>query len=132
MAVLRPLGWLLIITRRKGGRTLRRRTILRTLWQEREKYPFREPCISNRKIFWKILRKSSVWLPVAKCDCIYAYFITCVKAVKDEKTGRGIELHCNYDPKTLVDHPRMGAKSKATLHWVSAILARHRSRGACV
>ncbi len=50
----------------------------------------------------------------------YAYFITCVKAVKDEKTGRVIELHCTYDPKTLGGSSPDGRKVKATLHWVSA------------
>ena len=50
----------------------------------------------------------------------YAYFITCVKTVKDEKTGRVIELHCTYDPKTLGGSSPDGRKVKATLHWVSA------------
>ena len=72
-------------------------------------------------IFWKIRRKSSsVWLPGAKCDLRYAYFITCVKAVKDEKTGRVVELHCTYDPETRGGSSPDGRKVKATLHWVSA------------
>jgi len=50
----------------------------------------------------------------------YAYYITCVKAVKDEKTGRVVELHCTYDPKTLGGSSPDGRKVKATLHWVSA------------
>ena len=50
----------------------------------------------------------------------YAYYITCVKAVKDEDTGRVIELHCTYDPKTRGGSSPDGRKVKATLHWVSA------------
>ncbi len=50
----------------------------------------------------------------------YAYFIKCESAVKDEKTGEVIELHCTYDPQTRDGAPPDGRKVKATLHWVSA------------
>lgn len=50
----------------------------------------------------------------------YAYFITCVEVVKDEKTGEVVELHCTYDPKTKGGDSPDGRKVKATLHWVSA------------
>jgi glutaminyl-tRNA synthetase len=50
----------------------------------------------------------------------YAYYITCVKAVKDENTGRVVALHCTYDPKTRGGSAPDGRKVKATLHWVSA------------
>jgi glutaminyl-tRNA synthetase len=50
----------------------------------------------------------------------YAYFITCVSIVKDEKTGEAVELHCTYDPKTRGGDSPDGRKVKATLHWVSA------------
>jgi glutaminyl-tRNA synthetase len=50
----------------------------------------------------------------------YAYYITCVKIVKDEKSGQVIELHCTYDPKTRGGSSPDGRKVKATLHWVSA------------
>jgi glutaminyl-tRNA synthetase len=49
----------------------------------------------------------------------YAYYIKCVKAVKDEKTGRVVALHCTYDPKTRGGSSPDGRKVKATLHWVS-------------
>ncbi|MBW2086289.1 MAG: glutamine--tRNA ligase/YqeY domain fusion protein, partial [Deltaproteobacteria bacterium] len=49
----------------------------------------------------------------------YAYYITCVGVVKDEKTGEVIELHCTYDPKTRGGGSPDGRKVKATLHWVS-------------
>jgi len=50
----------------------------------------------------------------------YAYFITCQKAVKDEKTGEILELHCTYDPATRGGDAPDGRKVKATLHWVAA------------
>jgi glutaminyl-tRNA synthetase len=50
----------------------------------------------------------------------YAYFIRCVRVVKDEKTGEVVELHCTYDPATRGGDAQDGRKVKATLHWVSA------------
>ncbi len=50
----------------------------------------------------------------------YAYFITCVGVVKDEKTGEIRELRCTYDPATRGGDAPDGRKVKATLHWVSA------------
>jgi len=49
----------------------------------------------------------------------YAYFITCVEAVKDDK-GEVVELRCTYDPETKGGDAPDGRKVKATLHWVSA------------
>jgi glutaminyl-tRNA synthetase len=50
----------------------------------------------------------------------YAYYITCVNVVKDEKTGDIIELQCTYDPQTRGGDSPDGRKVKGTLHWVSA------------
>ncbi|MGD9503968.1 MAG: glutamine--tRNA ligase/YqeY domain fusion protein [Syntrophobacteraceae bacterium] len=50
----------------------------------------------------------------------YAYFITCVGVVKDEKTGEVTELHCTYDPATRGGSAPDGRQVKATLHWASA------------
>jgi len=50
----------------------------------------------------------------------YAYFIKCIKVVKDEETGEVVELHCTYDPETRGGGSPDGRKVKATLHWVSA------------
>jgi glutaminyl-tRNA synthetase len=50
----------------------------------------------------------------------YAYYIRCVRVVKDEKTGQVVELHCTYDPDTRGGSSPDGRKVKATLHWVSA------------
>ena len=50
----------------------------------------------------------------------YAYFITCVGLVKDEKTGEITEVHCTYDPQTRGGDSPDNRKVKSTLHWVSA------------
>jgi len=49
----------------------------------------------------------------------YAYYIKCMKVVKDEKTDKVVELHCTYDPDTRGGSSPDGRKVKATLHWVS-------------
>ncbi|RJR22484.1 MAG: glutamine--tRNA ligase/YqeY domain fusion protein [Nitrospiraceae bacterium] len=49
----------------------------------------------------------------------YAYFITCVDVIKDER-GEITEIHCTYDPATRGGDAPDGRKVKATLHWVSA------------
>jgi glutaminyl-tRNA synthetase len=50
----------------------------------------------------------------------HAYIIKCERVVKDEKTGKIIELHCTYDPKTKSGEALENRKVKGTLHWVSA------------
>jgi glutaminyl-tRNA synthetase len=50
----------------------------------------------------------------------YAYFITCVDVVKDERSGEILELRCTYDPATRGGDAPDGRKVRGTLHWVSA------------
>jgi len=50
----------------------------------------------------------------------HAYYIKCVRVVKDEGTGKVIELHCRYDPATRGGWSSDGRKVMGTLHWVSA------------
>jgi glutaminyl-tRNA synthetase len=50
----------------------------------------------------------------------YGYFIKCLDAVTDPKTGDIQELHCTYDPETKGGFAPDGHKVKATIHWVSA------------
>jgi glutaminyl-tRNA synthetase len=40
--------------------------------------------------------------------------------IKDEKTGKIIELRCTYDPETKGGWSSDGRKVRGTLHWVSA------------
>ncbi|MFQ6104107.1 MAG: glutamine--tRNA ligase/YqeY domain fusion protein [Candidatus Glassbacteria bacterium] len=50
----------------------------------------------------------------------HAYYITCDRVVKDERTGEIVELHCSYDPKTRGGTSDDGRIVRGTLHWVSA------------
>ncbi len=50
----------------------------------------------------------------------YAYIIKCVDVVKDEKSGKVVELRCTYDPETKSGSAMSGRKVKGTIHWVSA------------
>jgi glutaminyl-tRNA synthetase len=50
----------------------------------------------------------------------YAYFIKCVGVVKDETTGKVVELRCTYDPATRGGAAPDGRKVQGTIHWVSA------------
>jgi len=50
----------------------------------------------------------------------YAYLITCVDVVKDERSGEIVELRCTYDPETRGGTTPDGRKVKGTIHWLSA------------
>jgi glutaminyl-tRNA synthetase len=50
----------------------------------------------------------------------HGYYIRCARVVKDEKSGKIIELHCTYDPETRGGWSQDGRLVKGTLHWVSA------------
>ncbi len=50
----------------------------------------------------------------------HAYYITCQKVVRDDKTGEVIELHCSYDPESRGGGTADNRKVEGTLHWVSA------------
>ena len=50
----------------------------------------------------------------------HAYYITCQKVVKNDKTGEVIELHCSYDPESRGGGTADNRKVEGTLHWVSA------------
>jgi len=50
----------------------------------------------------------------------YAYYITCVGVIRDDRSGEITGLHCTYDPATRGGDSPDGRKVKATLHWVSA------------
>ncbi|MBL7013372.1 MAG: glutamine--tRNA ligase/YqeY domain fusion protein [Candidatus Marinimicrobia bacterium] len=49
----------------------------------------------------------------------YAYYITCVDVIKNDK-GDIVELHCTYDPVTRGGSSPDGRKVKGTIHWVSS------------
>jgi len=49
-----------------------------------------------------------------------AYVIAFESALKDEKTGEVLELHCTYDPTTRDAPPADGRKVQGVIHWVAA------------
>jgi glutaminyl-tRNA synthetase len=50
----------------------------------------------------------------------YAYIIKCVGVVKDEQSGKIVEVRCTYDPQSRGGSAADGRKIKGTIHWVSA------------
>jgi len=49
-----------------------------------------------------------------------SYVVRYAGMVKDEETGKVIELHCLYDPETRDSAPPDGRKVDGVIHWVSA------------
>ena len=58
--------------------------------------------------------------PGAEVRLRYGYFITCLKVIKDDKTGEVTEVRCSYDPATRGGNAPDGRKVQGTIHWVSA------------
>ncbi|MCT4566153.1 MAG: glutamine--tRNA ligase/YqeY domain fusion protein [Maledivibacter sp.] len=50
----------------------------------------------------------------------HAYFIKCEEVIRDEETGKILELRCTYDPETKSGTGFTARKPKGTIHWVSA------------
>jgi glutaminyl-tRNA synthetase len=50
----------------------------------------------------------------------HAYIIKCEEVVRDQKSGKILELRCSYDPETKSGQTSDGRKVKGTLHWLSA------------
>ena len=74
----------------------------------------------RKRTFWKNPPAKFYRLaPGREVRLRYAYFIKCVGVIKDA-TGKILEIHCTYDPKTRGGDSPDGRKVKATLHWVSA------------
>jgi glutaminyl-tRNA synthetase len=85
------------------------------------KVPFSKVLYIEREDFMEEPAKKFYRLsPGQEVRLRYAYFITCVRVVKDEQTGEILELHCTYDPATRGGDAPDGRKVKATMHWVSA------------
>jgi glutaminyl-tRNA synthetase len=51
----------------------------------------------------------------------YAYLIKCTQVIKDENTGKVVELRCSYDPDTKSGTGTVYRKVKGVLHWVPEI-----------
>lgn len=50
----------------------------------------------------------------------YAYLVTCDEIIKDEKTGKIVEVRCSYDPETYGGKVPDGREVRGTIHWISA------------
>jgi len=87
----------------------------------KRKLPFsRELFIERDDFMENAPRKYFRLSPGREVRLKHAYYITCVKAIKDEETGEVVELHCTYDPTTRGGWSEDGRKVRGTLHWVSA------------
>jgi len=85
------------------------------------KVPFsRELYIEREDFMEEPPRKFYRLAPGREVRLRYAYFITCTRVVRDERTGEVAKLHCRYDPATRGGDSPDGRKPRATLHWVSA------------
>ena len=120
MAVLRPLK--VVIENYPGGEMewldaannpgnpetgTRKLPFSRELWIERDDFMEDPP------------RKFFRLAPGREVRLRYAYFLTCLEAVRDTD-GEIAELRCRYDPETRGGSAPDGRKVKATIHWVSA------------
>jgi len=85
------------------------------------KVPFSKVLFIERGDFMEVPSKGYFRLsPGMEVRLKHAYYVTCVKAVKDEKTGEVTEVHCTYDPASRGGGTPDNRKVKSTLHWVSA------------
>ncbi len=85
------------------------------------KIPFSREIVIERNDFQEHPQKKYFRLaPGCEVRLRWAYYIKCVRVVKDEKTGEVVELHCTYDPETRGGWSPNGRKVKGTIHWVSA------------
>ncbi len=82
--------------------------------------PFSRVLYIERDDFREIPRAKYFRLsPGAEVRLRYAYVVTCVGVVKDERSGEIVEVRCTYDPASRGGAAR-GRKVRGTLHWVSA------------
>jgi glutaminyl-tRNA synthetase len=85
------------------------------------KIPFsRDLYIEQEDFMEKAPKKFFRLTPGREVRLRYGYFVKCVNAVKDPKTGEVVEVHCTYDPQTRSGFAPDGRKVDATIHWVSA------------
>jgi glutaminyl-tRNA synthetase len=84
------------------------------------KVPFTRELFIERKDFMEDPPKKFFRLgPGREVRLRWAYLVTCVDVVKDDK-GEVTEVHCRYDPETRGGDAPDGRRVKGTIHWVSA------------
>lgn len=95
-----------------GCRDSRKVPFSRELWIDRDDFRLEPPHKYHRLA------------PGAEVRLRYAYFVTCREALTDSE-GRVTELRCVYDPQSRGGQSPDGRRVKGTIHWVSAVHARH-------
>lgn len=87
----------------------------------KRKVPFSKIIYIEREDFREVAPKKFFRLaPGQEVRLKHAYYITCEKVIKDEKTGEILEIHCKYDPHSRGGGTSDNRKVHGTLHWVSA------------
>lgn len=83
--------------------------------------PFTRELFIEKEDFMEVASKGFKRLSLGKeVRLMGAYFIKCEKAIKDDRTGEIIELHCTYDEATKSGSGFNERKPEGTIHWVSA------------
>ena len=83
--------------------------------------PFTREIFIEKEDFMEVASKGFKRLSLGKeVRLMGAYFLKCEKAIKDDRTGEIIELHCTYDEATKSGSGFNERKPEGTIHWVSA------------
>src|SRR5260370_37357353 len=81
------------------------------------KVPFSRVLYIEQDDFHVVPRKGYYRLsPGREVRLRYGYLVTCSSAVKDEKTGEVLEVHCTYDPATHGGNTPDQRKVQSTIH----------------
>ncbi|MCD4814240.1 glutamine--tRNA ligase/YqeY domain fusion protein [bacterium] len=120
MAVLRPLK--IIITNYPEGQTEEFDAINNPEDPQTDsrKVPFSRELYIEQEDFQENPSKKYFRLaPGKEVRLKHAYYITCTDIIKDQQSGKILELHCTYDPESRGGGTPDGRRVKGTLHWVS-------------
>ena len=120
MAVLRPLKIVIINYPEKQVEELVAENNPEDSTMGTRKIPFsRELYIESTDFMEDPPKKYFRLAPGREVRLKHAFIIKCEDVVKDQKTGKIVELHCSYDPATRSGSAPDGRKVKGTLNWLS-------------
>ena len=120
MAVLNPLK--VVITNWEEGKVEMRKAVNNPENEEAgmREVPFSKVLYIERDDFMENPPKKYFRLsPGNEVRLRYSYLIKCDEVIKDEE-GKGVELHCSYDPMSGEGSSSDGRRVKGVIHWVSA------------
>nr|VFJ93093.1 MAG: glutaminyl-tRNA synthetase [Candidatus Kentron sp. H]VFJ93829.1 MAG: glutaminyl-tRNA synthetase [Candidatus Kentron sp. H]VFK00490.1 MAG: glutaminyl-tRNA synthetase [Candidatus Kentron sp. H] len=127
MAVLRPLKLVIVNYPEGESEELDAQNHPNRPEMGTRKVPFSRTLFIERDDFMEDPPKKYFRLaPGREVRLRFAYFVTCVRVVKDPETGEVTEVHGTYDPATRGGGAPDGRKVKGTIHWVCA---RHALKG---